>query len=101
MNATDQRPRRPLAGILVGVVSNDKRDKTRTVVVDYQVRHRKYGKYMKKQTKYHVHDSENISRSGDRVEIVNCRPISKTKSWRLIRVMEAAVLDAENDASSS
>ena len=94
MSEATHRPRKSLTGLLVGVVSNDKRDKTRTVLVDYQVRHPKYGKYIKKQTRYHVHDPENACKMGDRVEIVNCRPISKTKSWRLVRVMEVATYNA-------
>ena len=80
--------RRSLTGIKVGLVTNHKRDKTRTVTVSYQVRHPKYGKYLKRCTRYHVHDSDNTSRSGDMVEIVNCRPISKTKRWRLVRVVK-------------
>jgi small subunit ribosomal protein S17 len=80
---------RSLTGTLIGVVSSDKRSKTRTVVVEYQVRHPKYGKYLKRSSKYHVHDEANTSKAGDRVEIAHCRPISKTKSWRLVRVVEA------------
>jgi len=85
--------RRPLSRTKVGLVERDSRDKTRTVLVSYQVRHPKYGKYLKRQTRYHVHDKENTSKAGDMVEIVNCRPISKTKMWRLVRVVKAAVAD--------
>lgn len=81
---------RALTGTLIGFVSSDKRSKTRTVVVDYQVRHPKYGKYLKRSSEYHVHDEGNTSKAGDRVEIAHCRPISKTKSWRLVRVVESA-----------
>lgn len=97
MNPTTAQPaptpdqRRSLIGTKVGVVTSDKRDKTRTVTVAYQTRHPKYGKYLKRWTRYHVHDPQNLSKMGDRVEIANCRPISKTKSWRLIRVLESAV----------
>jgi small subunit ribosomal protein S17 len=80
--------RRRLTGIKIGVVTSDKRDKTRTVLVDYQVRHPKYGKFLRRQTRFHVHDDKNESKLGDRVEIANCRPISKTKSWRLVRVVQ-------------
>ena len=80
----------------VGVVASDKRNKTRTVVVDFQVRHPKYGKYLKRQSRFHVHDEANASKAGDRVEITNCRPISKTKSWRLVRVVEAAPAPVEH-----
>lgn len=82
--------RKPLTGTKVGVVTSDKRDKTRAVKVTYQVRHGKYGKYLKRQSVYQIHDPKNESKLGDRVEIVNCRPISKTKSWRLVRVVEAS-----------
>lgn len=78
----------------VGFVTSDRRDKTRTVVVEFQTRHQKYGKYLKRQQKYHVHDPTNASKAGDQVEIVSCRPISKTKTWRLAKVLKAAVEDA-------
>ena len=80
--------KRRLVGVKVGLVTSDKRDKTRTVEVDYQVKHTKYGKYLKRQLKFQVHDPENTSKTGDRVEITACRPLSKTKSWRLIRVVK-------------
>ena len=87
---------RVLTSTKVGVVTSDKRDKTRTVAIDFQVRHPKYGKYLKKQTKFQVHDEKNASKLGDRVEIANCRPISKTKSWRLVRVVEASAGQLEH-----
>ena len=87
---------RVLTGTKVGVVTSDKRAKTRTVVVDFQVRHAKYGKYMHRRTRLHVHDPKNESKFGDRVEIVNCRPISKTKNWRLVRVVHKAVGQIEH-----
>ena len=87
--------RPPLRGVKIGIVTVAKQDKTRTVAVKYQAKHPKYGKYIKRQTRYRVHDPENASKAGDRVEIVNCRPISKSKSWRLVRVVESAVQDAE------
>ena len=74
-----------------GVVESDKRDKTRKVVVEYLARHPKYGKYLKQRTVLHVHDENNESRKGDRVEVAPCRPISKTKSWKLVRVVEKGV----------
>jgi small subunit ribosomal protein S17 len=82
--------RQTLAGTRMGVVSSDKRDKTRTVTVTYQVRHPKYGKYLSRQSRFQVHDPDNVSKAGDQVEIVNCRPVSKTKSRRLVRVVEPA-----------
>lgn len=81
---------RRLSRVKVGVVVSDKRSKTRTVAVDYQLMHPKYGKYLRRQAKFHVHDPENLSKAGDRVEIAPCRPISKTKAWRLVRVIHSA-----------
>lgn len=84
---------RELLGKKIGVVVSDARDKTRTVKVDYQVRHPKYGKYLKRSQKFQVHDEDNTSKNGDRIEIGRCRPLSKTKAWRLIRIVESAVTD--------
>lgn len=72
----------------VGVVESDKRSKTRKVVLAYMAKHPKYGKYIRKRTVLHVHDEKNESHTGDIVEIVECRPISKTKQWRLVRIVE-------------
>lgn len=73
----------------IGVVTSDTRDKSRKVVISFQSKHPKYGKYMKKRTVINVHDENNESHNGDRVEIAECRPISKTKSWVLVRVIES------------
>lgn len=78
-------------GSKIGVVDSDKRDKTRRVVVAYKVKHPKYGKFVSKRTVLHVHDETNESRQGDKVEVVQCRPMSRTKRWRLLRVVERAV----------
>ena len=75
-------------GAKVGVVESDKRTKTRKVVLSYVDMHPKYGKYIKKRTVLHVHDENNESRTGDVVEVAQCRKLSKTKSWRLVRVVE-------------
>lgn len=75
---------------LFGRVIGDKRDKSRTVVVEWARRHPIYGKVMKKTTKYHIHDPENKCHMGDLVEIKQVRPISKTKTWALVQVVEAA-----------
>ncbi len=75
-------------GTKIGVVDSDKRDKTRRVVVSFTSKHPKYGKYLRERTILHVHDETNESRLGDLVEVAQCRPISKTKSWRLVRVVE-------------
>lgn len=96
---TTQPPRPPaLARTQTGVVTSDKRDKTRTVEVDYQYKHPKYGKYLRRSTKYQVHDPANASKLGDVVQIVGCRPISKTKTWRLVKVVTAAPKAVEEHA---
>ncbi|MFA9479027.1 30S ribosomal protein S17 [Phycisphaerales bacterium AB-hyl4] len=85
-----RKTRQALSRVKIGVVVSDKRDKSRAVEVDYQQMHAKYGKYLRRQAKFHVHDEKNESKVGDRVEIAPCRPLSKTKAWRLVRVVEAA-----------
>ena len=75
---------------LTGVVISRSTDKTIRVVIDFKVQHAKYGKVMKRRTKLAVHDPKNESGLGDAVEIVQCRPISKTKSWRLLKVVQKA-----------
>ena len=75
---------------LVGQVISDKMHKTLTVLVERQVKHPKYGKYIKRSTKLHVHDEDNIGHHGDVVEIAPCRPLSKTKAWRLVRRVREA-----------
>lgn len=82
--------RKPLKGARMGTVTADARDKTVKVVVSYLVKAAKYGKYIRRRTAYQVHDPRNEARVGDTVEIVQCRKMSKTKSWRLVRVVEAA-----------
>ena len=77
-----------IKGAKVGVVESDARDKSRKVVIHYKSKHPKYGKYVSKRTVLHVHDENNESSMGDVVEIVQCRPISKTKSWKLNRIVE-------------
>jgi len=72
----------------VGVVESDKRSKTRKVVVSYMASHPKYGKYIRRRTVLHVHDEKNESRTGDVVECVQCRPLSKTKCWQLVKIVE-------------
>lgn len=83
--------RKALAGTLIGVVTSDARQNTRTVAVTYQARHPKYGKFVQRQAKYHVHDEKNECKLGDRVEIAPCRRVSKTKSYRLLRIIEASI----------
>jgi len=82
--------RKPLARLQRGRVISDRTDKTRKVRVSFQSRSPKYGKYVWKRTSFQVHDPDNDARLGDLVEIAPCRPISKTKNWRLVRVLERA-----------
>lgn len=74
----------------VGVVSSDKCDKTIRVVCRYMFKHRKYGKYINRRTVLHAHDEKNAAAVGDRVELMECRPMSKLKNWRLVRIVEKA-----------
>ncbi|HPF39244.1 MAG TPA: 30S ribosomal protein S17 [Phycisphaerae bacterium] len=71
----------------IGVVETSKRDKTIKVRIDRLLRHPKYGKYMQRRLVLHAHDEKNEAQVGDVVEISECRPISKTKSWRLLRII--------------
>src|SRR5205085_2847123 len=73
-----------------GVVASDKGDKTIKVVVEYQMRHPKYGKYLKRRTVLHAHDEKNEAKEGDTVELAECRPLSKTKHHRLLRIVTKA-----------
>ena len=75
----------------VGRVVSDRMDKTVTVLLERQVKHALYGKYIKRSTKVHAHDEDNNCVEGDKVKIVECRPISKSKSWRVVEILERAV----------
>jgi len=77
---------------VTGTVFSKSGSKSIKVVIDYKVKHPKYGKYVKRSTKLGVHDEHDQARVGDLVEIAECRPYSKTKSWRLVRVLEKADL---------
>ncbi len=74
----------------VGLVVSDKRDKTVTVLLERQVKHPLYGKYIKRSTKVQAHDEENHCGEGDKVLIAECRPLSKTKSWQVLEILERA-----------
>jgi len=80
-----------LARTLVGRVVSNKMDKTVTVRVERRVKHPMYGKYVVRTTKYHAHDETNQVNEGDLVEIAETRPISKTKTWTVKRVVQQAV----------
>ena len=72
------------------VVVSNSGDKSVKVAIDFKVKHPKYGKYVKRRTTLSVHDEHNQAGVGDIVEVAECRPYSKTKSWRLVRVVEKA-----------
>ncbi len=71
-----------------GVVTSDKMDQTVTVMIERKIKHPLYGKYIKKSTKIHAHDADNKCQQGDVVKIAECRPISKTKSWKVVEIVE-------------
>jgi len=75
---------------LAGRVVSDKMKKTVTVLVERRVKHPLYGKYMTRSGKYHAHDETSECKQGDLVLIEECRPISRTKAWRVIKLMEKA-----------
>jgi len=74
----------------VGTVVSDKMQKTVVVAVERRVAHRLYGKQIRRTAKYHAHDEENTAREGDVVRIMETRPLSKTKRWRVVEVLERA-----------
>ena len=76
----------------VGVVTSDVRDKSCKVEIQFSVKHPKYGKFVRRRTLIQAHDANNEAKLGDKVEIAECRPISKTKSWVVTRIVEAAVV---------
>ncbi len=83
---TEKKTNRTLEG---RVVSNAM-DKTVTVLVERRVKHPLYGKFMRRSTKIHAHDEENHCGEGDLVRVEQCRPLSKTKAWRLLEILEKA-----------
>ena len=72
----------------IGKVSSNKSEKTITVIVDYKTRHPVYGKFLKTTVKFMAHDEENVCRIGDMVRIMETRPLSKKKNWRLVEIIE-------------
>ena len=75
----------------IASVISDKMDKSAVVLIERKVKHPIYGKFVKKSTKLHIHDENNECGVGDTVQITECRPISKTKSWKLVKVVEKAI----------
>ena len=84
-NAEDKKQR-----TITGKVISSKMDKTVAVTVERRVKHPMYGKYMRRSTKYLVHDEGNSCNEGDVVMIAECKPLSKNKSWRLVEIVERA-----------
>ena len=77
---------------LIGRVVSDKMEKTVTVLVERKVKHPMYGKVMVRSKKYHAHNEGNAAKAGDLVEIVETRPVSKTKAWAVTSVLEKAII---------
>ncbi|MFL6714334.1 MAG: 30S ribosomal protein S17 [Sulfurifustis sp.] len=78
------------ARTVTGRVVSNKMQKTITVQVERRLQHPKYGKFLTRRTKLHAHDEKNESKEGDVVMIEQCRPLSKTKTWRLVKIVERA-----------
>jgi small subunit ribosomal protein S17 len=74
----------------IGVVVSDKMDKTIAVLVERRLKHPLYGKFVKRSKKFFAHDEENTCKIGDKVRIVETRPLSKNKCWRLVEILERA-----------
>jgi small subunit ribosomal protein S17 len=87
---TKRKPRRQMVGV---VTSAHKTPKTLRVAVEFLVRHPKYGKYMRDRSVLHVHDEKQEAALGDQVQVMECRPVSKTKTWRLVKVLNRAPQD--------
>lgn len=83
MNTTEKR-----ANTLEGRVVSDKMQKTVTVLIERQVQHGMYNKYIRRSTKVHAHDADGECREGDFVRIAECAPLSKTKNWRVVEIIE-------------
>ncbi len=76
---------------ITGKVTSDKRDKTITIIVERKIKHPLYGKVMKKSKKFQAHDENNECKEGDIVKVSETRPLSKTKRWRLVEIVEKAI----------
>jgi small subunit ribosomal protein S17 len=92
MSETQERNSRK---VLQGVVSGAKTDKTITVTVERRFQHPKYRKFMRRHVKVYAHDETNQASEGDTVEVVECRPLSRLKRWRLVKIVSGAVMPLE------
>lgn len=88
----EQNERKNNRAVFVGVVVSDKNDKTITVKVETHRKHPLYGKRIKYSKKFTAHDEQNVAKVGDKVEIMECRPLSATKRYRLVKVVQEAVI---------
>ncbi|MFN4259548.1 MAG: 30S ribosomal protein S17 [Gemmataceae bacterium] len=98
MAEEQQRGRRRL---VIGVVTSDKMNKTRRVEIPRLVKHPRYGKFIRRRTICYVHDEQNASQHGDTVEIMETRPLSKTKNWRLVRIVTKAPTHTEKPTEAA
>ena len=98
--AEQQTATRGQRRVETGVVTRDKMDKTRRVEIARLVKHQRYGKYIKRRTVCYVHDENNESRLGDTVEIMETRPLSKLKAWRLLRIVTKAPEQPQHAAAA-
>jgi small subunit ribosomal protein S17 len=92
--ATSEAPARTRRKTEVGVVTSDKMNKTRRIEIERLVPHPKYGKFLRRRTVCHAHDEQNATHVGDIVEIMETRPVSKLKRWRIVRVVRAGAQQA-------
>ena len=83
---------RNLRKVMIGTVTSDKMDKTVVVSVETNVKHKKYGKIVKRTYKLKAHDEENACQVGDKVKVMETRPLSKDKRWRVVEIVEKAVI---------
>ena len=83
---------RNLRKVMIGIVTSDKMDKTVVVSVETNVKHKMYGKIVKRTYKLKAHDEENKCKVGDKVKVMETRPLSKDKRWRVVEIMEKADL---------
>jgi len=90
MSGENMSEQRKIQRTLTGRVVSDKMDKTITVLIERRVTHPLYGKIVTRSKKYHAHDEKNECHEGDLVTIEECRPISKTKAWRVAKLVEKA-----------
>ena len=95
MTSSPGQTKRSIHRLQSGVVTSAGGDKTISVAVNELVRHPRYGKYIRRRTKLAVHDPQDSAVVGDIVEVTPCRPISKSKSWRLVRIVRSGNVEAD------